>query len=729
MRRMTPPFLLLCLLAAGTAAAVEIQVIAPDGQPLRGARVIIVGRQGSFVTDAGGRFTVKTVPPPPFQLVVSRPDGVALGPVTVPSLPASGPLVVRVGPSVAEAVTVLGAPAPDIDLPPAAAFTLLGREDLVERDPQQLVDAVATVPGTESLGDGHAAVPAIRGMGSARTLILLDDGRVTAERRVGPSATFLDPGTVDEIEVVRGPGSVAYGSDAFGGVIRARTRVPSPGEPATLRYAVFGAAGAPERGADVAVNTTVLGAGLLLAANTRTFDDVSSPEGRVADSGGSFHGFRAGLQGRTLGGNLRVLWRADSGEDIGKPSTDSLTTRTFYPEDTSHRLTVAYDRAGPAGFSRLSVAALWARGRIVTAKDRFATASAPRQLSRATVEADDYGLRVEAERPVGAGRLVVGVDATGRTNLRAVNTTMQFTSSGCPCDAQAEREVSVASARRDDSGVFAALDQAVGAVGLAFGVRGDRVTTSNEGGYFGDRATSRSDASGFLAATVPLGRDVALTVQGARGFRDALLSDRYYRGISGRGFITGNPDLRPETSRQLDAAVRFSRGAARVAVYAYLYRIRDLIERYRDGTDYAFRNRGEAELRGAEVEAGFKVGRAVSLTLGVQAERGEVIGDGAPLDGIPARGVLLTVRQDPWRRGWWFARVAAYARDSRPGPTEAVVPGHAVVDGGIGVRVSPALEVSLTGRNLLDRTYPDSADAAAVPAPGRAVRLTLRGVL
>ena len=729
MRRQTLPLVILCLLAAAAAAAVDVQVTTTGGVPLRGARVIIIGRQGSFVTDAQGRFAAPDLPEPPFQVLVSRPDGIALGPVTVSALPESGPLVVRVGSAVHEVVTVLGAPAPDIDLPAAAAFTLLGREDLVQRDPQQLVDAIGTIPGTGALGDGHAAVPAVRGLASSRTLILLDEGRVTAERRAGPSATFLDPSTVDEIEVVRGPGAVAYGSDAFGGVIRARTRIPSPGDPVGVRYAVFGASGSPEHGLDVAVNATAGGAGLLLAASTRTFDDYESPEGDVPDSGASFHGFRAGLQGPALGGNLRVLWRTDVGEDIGKPSADSPTTRTYYPEDTSHRLTLAYDRPGPAGFSRLSLTAMWAHGRIVTAKDRFATQDEPRELSRAAVEADDYGLRVEAERPVGVGRLVAGVDAAGRTDLKAVNTTTRFTASGCPCEAQSEREVSIASARRDDVGVFAALDHPVGRVLLAAGVRGDRVTTRNEGGFFGDRDTSRSDVSGFVAATVPLGRDVSLSVQGSRGFRDALLSDRYYRGLTGRGFITGNPDLRPETSRQFDAALRFSRGATRIAVYGYLYRISDLIERYRAGADYAFRNRGEAELRGGEVEAGFMLGRALSLTLGLQAERGEVVGEGGPIDGIPARGVLLAVRQDPWRSGWWFARVAAYARDTRPGPTEAVVPGYAVVDGGIGVRLSRALEVSVIGRNLLDRSYPDSSDAGAVLAPGRSVRVTLRGML
>ncbi len=55
------------------------------------------------------------------------------------------------------------------------------------------------------------------------------------------------------------------------------------------------------------------------------------------------------------------------------------------------------------------------------------------------------------------------------------------------------------------------------------------------------------------------------TVQIARGFRDPMLSDRYYRGPTGRGFITGNPDAKKLIRTQLDLALRGLE--ARVAHY------------------------------------------------------------------------------------------------------------------------------------------------------------------
>src|SRR6185503_11942185 len=108
-------------------------------------------------------------------------------------------------------------------------------------------------------------------------------------------------------------------------------------------------------------------------------------------------------------------------------------------------------------------------------------------------------------------------------------------------------------------------------------------------------------------------RGFAFTAQVARGFRDPVLSDRYFRGPSGRGFITGNPDLDPETSLQYDASVRWAAGGRSVAFYGYFYEIDDLIERFRPARHFFFRNRGEAEVKGLELEAQTALPAGLSL--------------------------------------------------------------------------------------------------------------------
>jgi outer membrane receptor protein involved in Fe transport len=251
------------------------------------------------------------------------------------------------------------------------------------------------------------------------------------------------------------------------------------------------------------------------------------------------------------------------------------------------------------------------------------------------------------------------------------------------------------------------------------------VTTTNLGGFFGDRATSNAAASGFAAFTAGPVRGLSMTAQISRGFRDPVLSDRYFRGPSGRGFITGNPDLEPETSVQLDLATRYTAKRTQLAVYFYQYRIHDLVERYQTQTDFFFfRNRGRARMRGFEVEARSDVGRGYSVELAAQVARGRALDDNAYLDDISPVTFSVAGRKDFVRRANAHARIAWHAKDDRPGPSEIAAPGATLVDLGGGWRLLPQLELRALLRNLLDDNYYASPDARWVLAAGRSVSVT-----
>ncbi len=719
-------FVIVSLCAAATAAALECRVVLPDGSALSGARVTVIGRSELLVADGEGRFDLDPVPEIPFVLFIARPDGVALRPVTVVEIPEQGPLRVEVAP-VGDTVTVVSGVVPDLELPPAVAATVMGRGDLGQRLPAQLFQTLENLPGANASGNGHAAVPGIRGLPQGRTLLLLDDGRVSSERRAGASATYLDPETVDEVEVIRGPGSVAYGSDAFGGIIRARTRMPDPQGSNDLRFDVIGGRGLDEFGAAAEATTGLFGGGFMLGAHYRDYGDYRSPEGTVFNSGSEMLGFRAGWVTAAFNGIFHVGWRTDEARDVGKPAPDSEIRRVYYPEEASNRLSLGFERPGPGKWNRLSFTFGWDDYSLTLAKDRFATESTPRDVASSRVDANDYSIRADAERPLGDWRMALGADVSGRYNLEAVNQYSTFGEDGDSVDV--EREVSIENAYGSDLGVSASIGRALGKWRLDFGLRGDGVWSANRGGYFGDLNTYNSAISGFAAVGFELASDLELTAQVARGFRGPLLSDRYYRGESGRGFITGNPDLEPETSLQYDLALRFSPDSMAVGLYMYRYRIFDLIERYREGDNYFFRNRGESEITGIEAETSFVIGNGLELQAGAQFLRGEFVDDGSPTDGVPPPGAFTVLRGRPGKRWWWMVRGAAYARDDRPGPTEQDVPGYSVLDAGAGYMLTRWLEVSILGRNLLDRAYFASSDEDAVLAPGRSIQLVLRGRL
>ena len=313
---------------AGTAPPIDGRVVdARSGAPIAGAEISIVGRSGSVRTDALGRFHWPTVPPLPIDVIAVLPDGRVAGPIRVTTLGASEPLTLTVDATVSETVTVLGA-APTLDAAPGASTSLLTRTDLELRHVQTLSQAIDVVPGVSAISEGQAAVPAIRGLARGRTLILVDGARASTERRAGANASFLDPAIVRTIEVARGPGSVAYGSDAFGGVIAARTRGPDFRAPVRVRFAGTVGGGVPEQGGDLELSTGYEAGGVLVAFRARDFDDYEAPAGVVPNSAWRDSGGRVRWSTQPVPIAGRLAGRATSAAPwAGRAATETSSAR------------------------------------------------------------------------------------------------------------------------------------------------------------------------------------------------------------------------------------------------------------------------------------------------------------------------------------------------------------------------------------------------------------------
>lgn len=712
----------LSMLVAAGARAAEGVVLLPDGSPAVDATVSILGQPGSTRTGADGRFTWVPEPQPPLDVLVILSGGVYAKPVTVEALPADGsPFVVRLRLMTSEALTVEAGATPFTEAPPASAAAIVTADDMGARRPDCLTRAIEAMPGVGRLEEGHTAVPSIRGLARGRTLILLDGARVTAERRAGPSATYLDPADLEAIEVARGFGSVAWGSDAFGGVIHARSRAVAPGSGLGGRFEAAAGAGVAERRLGAEVSRGFAEGGLLAGVRWRESDDYHTPEGVQPNSAWRDAGGRMRFDHEWGPGRLGLLWQGDYGRDIGKPAQDSEVIRAYYPREDSNRFALSYDGDPRGGLTRWGARAFLDGYRLVTFRDRYATAVTARQLAESDVRARDWGLRASATTSLSDWRVEGGLDLNGRFRLEATGAQTVYDGSGQALSRS--EETSIEDASRSDLGAFLTVDgRLVSRLSAALGGRLDRVRSRNTGGYFGDQERKDVAASGFVALTLgPLAR-ITTTAQVGRGFRDPLLSDRYFRGTSGRGFVSGNPDLEPEMSLQYDLALRRP-GRVRSALYLYHYRIDDLIERYREGSDFFFRNRGRAVLRGVELELQTDV-RGLGVELGAYAASGEAE-DGSPLADVPAPGLALTLRRAFGDRADAFVRVLSRARDDEPGPTETALPGYGVLSAGATWRVTKQVELRAIFDNFLDHAYPQSPDELAALAPGRSAAVSL----
>ena len=124
------------------------------------------------------------------------------------------------------------------DVPVAAE--VITREELQERNVKTLQEALEQQTGltveSNSSGWGDKGKVSIHGMDQRHTLVLVDGQRVLGGHQDGIDLQQISIGMVERIEILKGPASALYGSDAMGGVINIITRPASekPGFSGTL---------------------------------------------------------------------------------------------------------------------------------------------------------------------------------------------------------------------------------------------------------------------------------------------------------------------------------------------------------------------------------------------------------------------------------------------------------------------------------------------------------------
>jgi iron complex outermembrane receptor protein len=193
---------------------------ARTGEPLPGVNVIFPDLKQGTATDADGRFSFANLPRGRFTAqvtslgyntitqTVDTGSGQALDFKLTPAATEIGQVVVT---GVSQATELRRSPVPT---------TVVDRTRLNQTSATNVVDAIAHTPGLSQITTGAAiSKPVVRGLGYNRVVTLNNGAKQEGQQWGDEHGIELDEFSIDRAEIIKGPGSLLYGSDAMAGVI------------------------------------------------------------------------------------------------------------------------------------------------------------------------------------------------------------------------------------------------------------------------------------------------------------------------------------------------------------------------------------------------------------------------------------------------------------------------------------------------------------------------------
>lgn len=656
---------------------------------------------------------------------------------------------------------------------------VLDRTDLRELQVNTVADLLRRLPGTDVTGVGVNQVrPTIRGQRGQRILLLQDGLRLNNSRRqqdFGELPALVDVSMLEQVEVVRGPASVLYGSDAIGGVINLITRVPS-------KQGLHGAAGYRYSTHDEQQRVTAsLGGrfgrlGVWASGSFRDARSYEAPAGsfgditldretRVFDTGGQDDAFDVYSsydlgQGHTLFARYE-RYRADTAGfgyvDPAAYAEDQADVQILYPFQRFDKLTAGYRTRG-LGFAladRVDIVG-YAQDNDRRFDLNVSTSFGPSAPPGAGVDVrtqnftdvTTYGVRAEAQRLVGGGHLFTyGVDFFNDDSNNTDSSVTVVTGFGPPMVEESGTPL-VPNATFRSFGAFAQGDFTItDRASMIVGARYQEVRAATEQTPgISDPLVSQTDRTVVAAANgiYRITDGLSLIAAVGRAFRSPNLVERFFNGPTpeGSGFQARNPDLEPETSFNVDVGARYRNLYVDLEAFVFRNEIRDGIRIAPTGNMVAglpeFQNVNVEKLRYTGVEVAGE-GRlpAVGLTVGgtyTHLSSKDALDPSNPVgDSFSSRVTGRARYQHPSDRFWiqYDVRHNGERRDIDLGtnPLGPVLPSFTVHNARLGVLLfrqgSHTHRVNLTVANLANELYAEFANASFFrPEPQRSLIAT-----
>lgn len=556
-----------------------------------------------------------------------------------------------------------------------AAVTVIDRA-AIER--VQAVDALDLLRRTPSVnivnngGPGKASSIGIRGTNSDHVLVLIDGVRVGSVTSGNAALQNLPLEQIERIEIVRGPRSSLYGSEAIGGVIQIFTRRGTQGEPKPWASVTAGSRNHHAGSAGVAggVGNAWYNLGVS-SLSTRGID--ARPDFGDPDNDGY----------RELAGNIRVGYRFANGLEVDAHALESHSSNDFDSGFKANSDALLRTHGLNARFAPLDpwkVTLTAARS-----EDKSDNFSGSRLTSRFDTRRDQFGWQNDVELAPGQ-LLTLGFDQLEDS----VSSTTAYS------------EVS-----RRNKGYYAQYLGQRGVHEWQLGLRHD------------DNEQHGNHTTGNVGYGLQLTEQLQLVASYGTAFKAPTFNQLYFPGF-------GNPDIKEETSRNYEAGLRGDQDWGTWAVNVFRNEVEDLIASVNlGGGVWQAVNVDKAVIRGVEFDLasqlwGWDV--MTNLTLQDPANRSKRANQGDLLARRPEQLFNLDVDRQFGRIGVGASLHAEGRRWDNAANTQELS-GYNTVELRTEYRLAPAWRFQARVTNLFDTDY---ETARTYQQQGRAGYLTLR---
>ena len=661
----------------------------------------------------------------------------------------------------------------------APNVSVIGRKTLNQASAQNLDDIVMYEFGVSVPSDnnrrGHAGIN-IRGIDGNRILMMVDGVRIPESYAGGGSngaisgRDMVESDTLKQVDIVKGPYSALYGSDALGGVVNMVTLSPSDFVDAGKR-GYFGLKHS-YRGRDRShgVTATVAGfhenaEGLLMLTRRQGHEtenmgsDTSYSTARTATNPQKNNAYNILAKGNIGNERHRLetlyeqYYHANDtvlANGLGSQSRGPVTIATSESNARDRirrqRIEAGYRYTGEGRLKEANLTAYQQKLRTEDdAVDASITRMGTRQLGNST-RYSDYGFN-QTIRGLN-GRSVWEFDGAVKQTVVA-GAEYKHTETARPRDSLTVDNLTGAvskvyagstypnktfpDSKRKTFSVYAQDSLTFGngiVLTPALRYEKDKLNTSTDQAYLNANpsgtATRFSDSAftPSLRLSVPMGEQFTSFATYSQGFRTPPFDSATmaFANTTYGYAVIPNANLKSERSNSFELGMKFKNERTRAQVTAFYNRYRNFIDRTEVGTasiggrpiiQYQYQNLDHVKTYGAEASAAYKFLPGWQVSGSIAWMRGEQQ-DGKPLDSAyPLNGVLgLDYTQEKWGVGTKLRWSKKHSRVSSDTVFQA--PGYGVWDVGAWYKPFKNLEIGANIYNVGNKKYWQHADVAGM---------------